>query len=350
MSGGMHIRDEGGTGVALRSRPVEQSGKFSSILAYLDLVSDDVSRQHRGQRINDHETVLLGSGSSSPSSISSSEQQQSRRRPRQQPRGPSQSSYRRNSGVSRVSAAGTRAPWNNSVKDDKTPTATSSAPPERSTKCRASGGHDLRGPPFGIGDTTCRDNQNRTASTPSARSHPRRHVVNHRRSVDVSGGFLSVPDANHVAGGGEWSSIDDFVKEAPDDRTATRTEAATATVGGKPHRQRWVWDEWDDNEAGTSTSCRESKQPVAPRASLSEKTSPGRASNSSSATPDETSHPVADHDRTTRLSTWGRDKDRAAANADGGEATPAAMKAFEDVQATARAMKVNLKERRSEVC
>ncbi|CAB1097565.1 unnamed protein product [Ectocarpus sp. CCAP 1310/34] len=199
------------------------------------------------------------------------------------------------------------------------------------------------------GDTTGRDIQNRTASTPSARSHPHRDVVNHRRSVDVRGGFLSIPDANHVAGGGEWSNFDDSVEEAPDDSTKTRTEAATSTVGGKAHRQRWVWDEWDDSEASFSTSCRESKQPVAPRASLSEKTSPGRASNSSSATLDEISQPVTDHDRTTRSSTRGRNNDRAAANVDGGEATPAAMKAFEDVQATARAMKVNLKERRSEV-
>lgn len=353
MSGG--IRDEGGTGVALRARPIEQSGKFSSILAYLDHVSDDVSSQPRGRRMNDHETVLLGSGSSSsPPSISSSEQQQSRRRPRQQPRGPSQSSYHHNSGVSRDSVAGTRTPWNNSVKDGKkTPTATSSALLERNT--RASGGIDLSGPPFAAGDTTGRDRNDRTASTPSARSRPRRHVVNHRRSADVRGGFLSVNDPNR----GDWGNIDNSVGEAPDDRSTTGAEAATAAVGGNAPRQRWVWDEWDDNEAGTSTasfvhaitvdSCRESKQPVAPRASLSEKTSPSRATNSSFATPDEASHPVADIDRA-RLSTWGRDKDRATANADGGEGTPAAMKAFEDVQATARAMKANLKERRSEVC
>lgn len=350
MSGG--IRDEGGTGVALRPRPVEQSGKFSSILAYLDHVSDDVSRQHRGQRINDRETGLLGSGSSSsPSSISSSEQEQRRRRPRQQPRGPSQSSYRRKSGVSRVSAAGTRAPWNNSVKDDKTPTATSSAPLERSTR-RASGGNDLSGPPVVEDDLTDRDHQNSTTSTPSARSRPSQLVVDHRRSGDVRGGFLS--DANRVAGGVDWSNIDDSVEEALDDRSTTGSEAATATVGGKAQRQRWVWDEWDDNEAGSSTasfvhatavdSSRGSKQPVAPRLT---KTSPCRATHSSFATPDETSHPALDR---ARLSTWARDKDRATADADGGEGTPAAMKAFEDVQATALAMKANLKERRSEVC
>lgn len=259
-----------------------------------------------------------------------------------------------------------------------------------------------------------RDHRTRSNPTardrPSSRPHP--DVVNRRYSVAVGRKLSPFSDADLTAddawkNGGSEETLDYSSSTAG-------TEAPTATVGGMAQQQqqqqsqrRWVWDEWGDDTGGSSSphslnrattitttsnsrrseigrhgSSRRTRSPSSPTARYP---AAGTITATTKTTSDTTSagNPgpsldlplppgeevgatnycaAAEHkhgNRTRSLVSRRGAKDGSATAAaaavgvgddDEAACTPAARRAFEDIQATARSMKANLKERRSEVC
>lgn len=341
MSEDIHVK--GPTAVAgVRSNPVAQSGKCSSILEYLDEVSDDPPRHHRQQsgytksvpRVPDMFDTVTSSLSLSSTSTSPQQQQRRRRRRRHS-----------NGEESKLGGRETRAPWDNSIKDNKAvKTAssmrdnhrnTSSVIDERSSREAADIGQR------GQASTTRGRTEAAHDSTTNCQQH--RDVVNRHYSATFSGNRSPLSTADRMADGGvNYGSSEQTLDYSS---STAGTEAPTAMVCGiiaPPRQHRWVWDEWDDNVGGSSSPpsylrdqttgsnggrMSSNGPPIPPRLSPSARTVAGSAGES----------PSSKRDNVT------------AVDLDDDECTPAARQAFEDIQATAQSMKANLKERRSEV-
>lgn len=315
------------------SNPVAQSGKCSSILDYLDEVSDDPPRRGYTKPVPRVPDMFdAGTSSLSISSTSTSPQQQQRRR-RRRPHNDGEESKLGGGGE-------TRAPWDNSIKDTRALKTASSTRHDSERRSREAADIEQRGQP----STT----RGRTEAAPDGTTtRQRRGVVIRHYSASVRGdpSPLSGADRKTNGGGNRASS-----EQAVDDSSSTaETEAPTTTVGGIAQQQqrqrRWVWDEWEDNVGGTSSvpPCSRDQttinsgsrtssngSPVPPRLSPSARTVAGAGS-------------VGESPRAKR------DKHAPPHNSDDDECTPAARRAFEDIQATAQSMKANLKQERSEV-
>lgn len=438
MPGDIHVKGGVTTTIgAVRSDCSAASGKFSSILKYLDHVSagDDTLRQQQCSTSNDDKTAViprvvvtdvfdvgsLPSSTSSSISSSGSPQQQynhrggRRRRPRHSKSSSQSPQTTGRGGESKLTGGGTRAAWDNSTKGYNKVVMTSSSMRDSTNGSRgdlsAPSGRRRRRPEAAdivqrsqppTTDRTSRNRDHRTRSNPTARdrtsSHPHPDVVNRRYSAAVGRELSPLPDADRT--------VDDGWKRGGStlDFSTAGTEAPTATVGGiaqqRQRQRRWVWDEWDGNASGSPSPPslhRGTTATTTTTVSSSGRSMLGRHSNNNnnrragSSSGPNVSPPAAGTTTTTsdtasadtfrpRLDsslpgqvvvtdyapaehrhgnrTWSpqsrrgsKDRSAAAIGVDDDEAasTPAARRAFEDVQATARSMKANLKERRSEV-
>lgn len=443
MSGDIHVKGGGTTTTAAVRSDFAATGKFTSILKYLDHVSagnntllwqqhgtDDerteaIPRVVITDRFDDESSP--SSSSSTPSSGLHEQWYHHQGGRRRRPRHDQSSSKPPMSGdgdESKLARGGVRAAWDNSTKGYDKAAKTSS-----STRNSAYSSHGDLSPPSGrrrsrpevavVGqrsqpsttDQTGRDRDRRARSntaardSPSSRPHP--DVVNRRYSAAVGRELSPLPGADNTADdgwkrGGSEDTLDYSSSTAG-------TEAPTATVGGKAQQQqwpqqrqrqrRWVWDEWDGKAGrspsppslhrgstnpttitttssgsrsilGRHTNNRRTRSSNGPHAgsSAAGTTRTSRTTSADAPRPPlnpprpppgevvETNYAAAERKHGSR--TWSppskRENNDISAGAvrvddDGAACTPAARRAFEDVQATARSMKANLKEKRSEV-
>lgn len=346
MSG--EVKDKGGVAdERARSGSAVQSGKCSSILEYLDHVSDDA-------RVYDKAAVprvpdMFGAGASSSSSLSSSSSATSC---------PRQTRYSRPSQLNggeeaKLDQREHRAPWDNSIKHlNKAAAATASR-----TRHDRRGAHTTDAGWKSLSSATSRTRRDRRAlsrtaaaavaagNSPTSRSHG--EGTNLRGSGTAADSDTpSFSDASRTANGSR--NIGGFEQTLGlSSFTAGKEEAPTTTVGAMVQqrpRRRWVWDEWGDdvNVGDSSPPLRDSSERHG-LAKLANRSSSGsRRSSSGPARP-----PPCGAAAAVELSS-ARDEKRESLE-DDDACTPAARQAFEDVQATARSMKAILKEKRSEV-
>lgn len=334
MSGDVHV--ERGNSVGARSNSVAHSGKYSSILEYLDEVSDDPPRRGYTNSVPRGPDMFdTGTSSLLMSSMSTSPQQQQRRRRRR----------RHTDGEeSKQDGGEIRAPWDNSMKDTKAARAASSMGDNHRTSRSVNNGRS--GPR--AGDIEQRDQPSTTRGRTEA-SHDsstnRQHLVDGQYSATASVGPSPLSSDDHIQGGGKRGSSERVWENSSN---TAGTGAPTTTVGGRAHQQqpnrqrRWVWDEWDDNVCDSSSVPSHTRdQPMCNSGSVSSNRSPvSRRCSPSMRTGD---GPVGGSSRSRR------EKDVPPVNSDDDECPPAARQAFEDVQSTAQSMKANLKQKRSEV-
>lgn len=338
MSGDIHA--EAGSAVAgARSNLVAQSGKCSSILEYLDTVSGDPPTRGYTRPVSRVPDMIdIGTSSMSLSSTSTSPQQQRRRRRRRHTSGEE----------SKLGGGETRAPWDNSIKDNKAVKKASSirdSHGDMSSVNKKLGGREAADIRQRSQPSTARG-RTAEAAHDSMANRPHRGVGNRLYSANDSGNLLPLSSADLMAnGGGTRGSSEQTLGYISS--TAAGKDAPTAMVGGTAHEQRqrrWVWDEWDDNMGDGSSSLPSclrdqtsvksgsrigsNESPVAPRLSPSARTVAGSVDESLPSK---------------------RDKNETTVDLDDDECTPAARQAFEDIQATAQSMKANLKQKRSEV-
>lgn len=331
MSGDVHV--EGGNAAArARSNPAAQSGKCSSLLDYLDTVSENPPRRGYTKSVPRVPDMFdTGTQSLSLSSISP---QQTRRRRRRHADGED----------SKLGDGETRAPWDNSIKDTAMKTAPTTRDNRRDMLSVNQDQSSRRAGGIGQRASTARGRTEAAHDSMTPRQH--RGVGNRHYSTTGSGDppLLSSADSMATGGGSRGRS-----EQALDYSSSTAgTEAPTTTVGGiaqqRRRQRRWVWDEWDDNVGGNSSAPSYSRyhtagssgsrissngSPVSPRLSPSARTIAGS---------------VGESPRS-----W-RDKNVTSVDSDDDdEGNPAARQAFEDIQATAQSMKANLKQKRSEV-
>lgn len=356
-----------------RSSLVAQSGKFSSILAYLDHVSDDFSSHDSEQRGDNHGGIPCAFNEldvqkpSTKASSMSSSVHQTRRRQRQELR--SQQEHRssaRSSELARVH--GMPARLDNSMKDSvkgKTPSWAKCQDHEALSAPHDGGkregvGFVQRGQPRAAevkpdGDHRTQLNPCAAAARDSPRNRPHRGVVHSMYSAVAIRGDRppSADDGDRIVNvGGSTSSH----KERADNiQSAEGTQVST--TGRTVQQRRWVWDEWEDNNSSPPSSRPNTNGNN--ETNSSGKRSSARTVASSPSLPSSTglhprsalapAGPANDHDWTWR-SPSRRGKDHGDLDDNEDACPPAARQAYEDVQATARAMRASLKERRSEVC
>lgn len=322
-----------------RSNPVAQSGKCSTLLDYLDTVSEDTPR--RGYKKSVPRVPDMFNTGTSMLSLSSTSPQQRRRRRRRHADGEE----------SKLGEGEARAPWDNSTKDTAMKTASSTRDHHRGMlsvstdqSSRGAGGSGQRCQP-----STTRGRREAANDSMAPRKH--RDVGNHHYSATTSGDPSSLSSVDRMANSGVNCASS---KQALDySRSTAGPEAPTTTVGATGQQQRrqwrWVWDEWDDNNMGCN--------PAPPSYSRDQTTGSSGSRTSSNGSPAQSC--LSPSARTVTVSVGEssrskRDKNKAPVDSDDDgddeEGTPAARLAFEDIQATAQSMKANLKQQRSEVC
>ena len=479
MSGGTDVgyTRSGGEASARRSSEVEvaaESRKFSSILAYLDQVSETnnnsiptIARSPCPRLRAQQQQALDASPSSSSSPLSSTllaspstssspsgrRQQPSSRRhyqrakqqQQQQQQQGGRSSHHQDGGEAALQkrAGGAeeedgrrmrevrRAPWDSSIKRVTTTTTTTTT-----TQPSGGGGGSFSSSPRrrealasgGRSQTSADENRaGRTAVMTSSTTRTpliggatsdvaklnnrRRQAMNTRidRRYSVIGELLSTGDDRTVESGiGGVGGDDDRTTSAPDKKpnkncttpitgtgaeataaaaaAAAETETAAGDGRSQRRRRRWVWDEWDDNVATISPSAHDhdgaigntdlvtsrrnsssssgssrnngvTNRPVMIPTSLSVASVAAASSGATGRrhghqTSTSTSHKfAADATRTANIGRLGSvDQPWALPTTTGGaDIDPAIRQAFEDVQTTARTMKADLKQRRSDV-
>lgn len=368
MPGDAGMGRERSSGTA-RSSPVTRSGKFSSILAYLDHVSaDDVPRHHGGQRGDDHggfrctfDGLDSRKSSTAAASSTSSSAHQRRRRPRQEYRSQQgQTSSPPSSDLAR--GRGVPARWDNSMRIENNRTILS-------TKCQDidafsvphDGGSSGKGVDFvrrsqshhTAERTSNRDglNSSAAAARDGLRNRPHRDTVRGVYSAAVHGDHSpSADDAGRMVGGGggEKFGTDEERRDTINSAGGTKvmTNTPPAAVNGTVRQRRWVWDEWEDNENRSSFSFSRQNTSGHGESDGGKRSSIGPAAPALSPSSSKGLHP--DNGWMWR-SPSRRDKGDVVVDNSGDDCPPAAKQAYEGVQATARAMKASLKERRSEV-
>lgn len=349
------VRHRGGVA---KEAPALQSGKFSSILAYLDHVSEDA-------RVHDKANMFGAGASSSPSlspSTTSSSRQTRSSRPFQYSGGEE----------SKLGRGGTRrAPWDNSIKDRKAKAVTTAAAsPTRHSHCRGAQttgvGQGGASPAAG----KARRNHGASSSTavvaaaaaaaasggnsPTRSCRARREDAKRRSSNAADSEHSPSSDTTRISDGSrDRGGFDETLDYGSSSAAGGEEAPTTAVVGGIARQQRprrWVWDEWGDDEVGDRSPPSPLRDKGAHRSSR--RSTPAELANRSSGrrrSPNELAArpPVAGDAAAGELHS--SSKGNEAADLQDDSCTPAARKAFEDVQATARSMKAILKEKRSEV-
>lgn len=313
-----------------------ESGKFNSILAYLDDVSENLpdniaSPRHVPQRID--MAASIPTPSSEPLGLRPFSGSRRRQRTQQQQQ-QQQSSYRggddRERGKESWPGTNTRAPWDSSIKQAATTTMSNSSgmSTSRARECKETGGGGRGGSPTTAVrlSTPTRDG----TTVDIAKSRRRRYESPSDRRLD---------DGNPSTTSGRSDSYE----EVPADYDST-TGGGETTV--ESQRRRWVWDEWNvDSSASDRARSGRGEDGVGkqPFSSLQ------RANTALLSTQERGRHDRPTSAAFTATST-GPPCTLVEVEARAAEtASPAARQAFEDVQSTARNMREDLKERRSEV-
>lgn len=355
-------------GKGSRPEKAAESRKFSSILAYLDHVSENVPTKEESS------TTSRGVPQHAfdvSSSISSSEPQQQGRHRQRARQDISSLDRHRGSGAQLTDdqVRATRAPWDSSKKKEARTTRSIRGSPTPTERREAAAG---RG-----GSRRARGGDRTTTPTPTilgeASGSGRTRGVGDRYST--VGGSSSL-DGNFTAGGGGGSGsgrgdgkVDAFEKTLDHyscSSSASMQEGLPTVVVGQ--RRRWVWDEWEadpsvlgDKTGGGGRGCgwgghsssgdAENRQAPA----LSAETFMTAATRGEGRRETPSSTPLrAGGDGTTTVAGGTAVASQPWALTRGmGETpdgcAPAVRQAFEDVQTTAQAMRADLKERRSEV-
>lgn len=332
MPGDVRVQGRGNT-AAGSDNPVE-SGKFSSILAYLDDVSE---RTLRTKSVTSPRALQHHFDASSLSN-SSWETQERRNTLESRSRQHTQEQRKSCQGGGELKLEGeenrprgTRAPWDSSTKKAATSTQNKRGLTTSSERGDA-GGEEGR-------MSAARASQTMTstlATTGGVKNSRRNQDISHHRLAGVD-----TADRHGVADGGGGSSYP--AGDSSDEALDHSTKGAGDSPAVRGERRRWVWDEWDadisllDNGISSARNW-QSSSPAANRPRASESlTSAAHTADATavasgkSATADRRKKPTTGNDGA--LDTC----------------TPAARQAFEDVQATARAMREDLKKRRFEV-
>lgn len=319
------------------SSALEPGGRFSSILAYLDDVS---------------ENLLPRQGTRSASNIEGSSSTTSFSEPRRVLR-PKPGSHRRQRGLQQgphhdpegdptmdadeEQVRRIRAPWDNSTKQKTTTarnnrggfsiesdsTTTVAEESSGSTRCSAAGKAARVKTP--------------TPATAGSFANDRRHEDT---SLDPDGNNPLSHRLDYSSGGNDRAVGRKFV-DAVESTSAEKIEGTmTSGIGA---RRRWVWEEW-----GADTMSRD--RSVHDWDDLADKATKARGNSDTVGRDGRHRGTPADLITTPGGMTAGS---LAARHEEGKTtdacATPAARQAFEDVQATALAMRGDLKQRRSEV-
>lgn len=314
-----------------------ESGKFNSILAYLDDVSENLpdntaSRRHVPQRID--MAASISAPSSEPLGLRpfpGSLRLQHTQQQQQQ-----QSSYRGGDGRERGKESrpgtNTRAPWDSSIKQAATTTLSNSSgmSTSRAGECKETGGGGREGSPTTAVQPSTPTRDGTTVDI--ARSRHRRYESPSDRRLD---------NGNPSSRSGRSDSYEGV---PADYDSTTRGGGGETTV--ESQRRRWVWDEWNvdssacDRERSGRGEDGVGKQPFSSRQ---------RANTALLSTQQRGRHDRPTSAAFTAIST-GSPCTLVEVEARAAEtASPAARQAFEDVQSTARNMREDLKERRSEV-
>lgn len=354
MPGDIDIRgDSRGSAV---HKAVAESGKFCSILAYLDQVCESPPNKSRSDRHIPKVSQRIFDVPSS-SSISSSEAQQSRptsssrRRQRvQQQSAQSNRAGDSNLGRRKEQQGSIRAPWNGSTKKKPPTTRKSGKLTGLSTPSAKKGGGDQTSyvhkpdrtiplPRRSIGDAMNFDSQRDR--------HHRDPLV-----ADLSSSDHRLANGVGADNGEDSRREGENFEKVPHRSSSTRPECTTAAAAYE--KPRWVWDEWDfdpsSSQDGSNSDwdkCIDNSRNLS-SFSIASNITRGQGRH-------ETSYPAA-HSTTSIVTTAGRiaAAKRSKVLTRGEDTVPdtctsVARQAFEDVQATARAMRDDLKERRSQV-